>query len=254
MNNLICVKAKKSDAESIVNLFTESGSNPYKWNISKWEKYYRMYPEGKPTSFVVKKKDVVIGHYGILPVKINNIHGYLGVHAYVSINSRGLEVIKMLLEKIDELISENKFIVGFANNNFAQVLKRFFGWDILGYLTFSNEVGFDEKWRENKNCFVYSSAWYKWKFGEKRNYFNQQYVKDGKKYNQLLKTFPTTKTFFEKINCWNPSKSTETNHKIWSQPIAIKGSPSLSRNISDWYIEMGDSDTFEYQNKMINVS
>ena len=160
----------------------------------------------------------------------------------------------MLLEKVDDFVSADKFIIGFTNNNFAQVLNRFFGWDILGFLNFSNEASFDDQWRENKNCFVYSSEWYQWKFGENKNYYLQQYEKDGKTYNQLLKTLPTTRSFFKQINCWNPYKNTETHYKKWFQPITIKGCLSLSRNISDWYIEMGDSDTFEYQNKSLNGS
>jgi hypothetical protein len=52
--------AQPEDAQGIVSLFTEESSNPYNWNIKKWEHYYKSYTEGTPISIVAEKNNQII--------------------------------------------------------------------------------------------------------------------------------------------------------------------------------------------------
>lgn len=49
---IVIREALDSDIDEIVELFCESGSNPYSCTREKWRHYYRDYPDGTPTSLV----------------------------------------------------------------------------------------------------------------------------------------------------------------------------------------------------------
>jgi hypothetical protein len=242
--------ANKNDAKNIVSLFTSEG-NPYHWTLSKWNHYYMNYPEGKPVS-VVALDNGVIGHYGMLPVRINQYNAMLGVHAFVKKEYRGSGVIFNLMYLVNKYCSDNgiDFICGFNNHNFAKICKSILKWNIAGYLLFDDVSYFDNQNYQDRYRFIYSQKWYQWKFGSLKPFYTKEYIKDGKRLTQLLKT-NRTNIINDSINLWNPERYTLTEPDKWNQPFLIKViNNKIDKNVLDirnWYIEMGDSDTFEYE-------
>ncbi|NLT94824.1 MAG: GNAT family N-acetyltransferase [Clostridia bacterium] len=241
----------KEDIEGIVKLFSTNG-NPYNWNVSKWRYYYECYPEGRSISIIALDDDKVIGHYGLLPVKVNELNAMLGLHAFVHPDYRGLVVIKKLLNLATEVSKEKNidFIIGFSNEGFTKVLTAIFSWHLLGYLVFENvkEYCIDDL---NKYSCQYSEDWYKWKFGSLQDVYIKNYVKDGEMYHQVLKVpgkreIKASDFGLDFLNIWKPAKNTNS---LWKQPVTIKminECPNDLLDICNWSIDMGDSDTFEY--------
>lgn len=244
-----------NNASKVVELFAING-NPYHWTIEKWNKYYQEYPYSGAVSIAAFEADNAIGHYGLLPVRIGNYEALMGVHAYVKDGFRNLKIINTLLLEVYKYAEEHNyaFICGFSNHNFSKVLSAVFKWKVIGYLSFDTVDNLIIKDREKYLYkFNYTDEWYQWKFGQISDVYIKNYIKDGQTYNQLLKV--KTKGIIDlsskgKINFWNPDKYLSEYQEGWNQPFLIK--PIMKDvedtiyNIRNWYLEMGDSDTFEF--------
>lgn len=247
-----------SDIEGVISLFCETGVNPYNWSSTKWRHYYRDFPEGRPVSLVATLEGHVIGHYGMLPVRIGTHSAMLGLHAYVAANQRGLTVISALMKEVDLKCKSLgvALICGFANPKFTTVKTTLFKWKTpcwLGFQQGTNNKDLAEI-RNKKYAFKYSPAWFEWRFGSLQNQYLSRYIdKQGNVKKQLLKT--TTNTRSEKIvdaEAWSPL-STYPSHTEgpFCQPFSIKvfDTSLIKDGVLDhnnWSIEMGDSDTFQY--------
>lgn len=238
----------------VIRLFSVKG-NKYKWDINKWQKYYQEYPYNGAASIGVFENGKIIGHYGVLPIKIGSYRALMGIHAYVKEDARNLQAINLLLKEVYNYANDKKydFICGFSNHNFSKVLNIIFKWKILGYLSFDTVSSIVFK-KEKKYHFDYDDQWYEWKFGCLSDKYIKRYNKDGQWYNQLLKTRGDVHIIQldnnEMINFWNPDKYFNREVFGWNQPFLMKAvNENLDISIYDinnWYIEMGDSDTFEF--------
>lgn len=248
----------ESDVEGVISLFCENGENPYNWSIEKWKHYYLYYPEGEPISFVATIRGKIIGHYGMLPVRIGRHCAMMGLHAYIAADQRGLAVISALMKEVDLKCKKREIalICGFANPNFSIVKTTIFKWKIVCWLGF--QKGIDNSSmvaaRSKKYYFSYSPRWYSWRFGALQNEYVSRYIDpQGNMHKQLLKT--TKNTCLDKIaesEGWSPI-STYPKNRVGQlcQPFSIKvfdehliNEGILNHN--NWKIEMGDSDTFHY--------
>ena len=261
IDSVIVRQAMPDDAKKIVSLFCEIGCNDYNWNRDKWLHYYVNYPEGNPVSFVAELKNKIIGHYGILPVRIGSCNGMLGLHAYVSTQYRGLTVLSNMMKKVDDYcVKENlDLICGFANPSFALIKKIFFKWHIPFWLGFKKNIQrADVLNKDKKFYFEYSDDWFKWRFHEDRSIYISKH-KDSQTRNirkQCLKLKYEKQTNIETLldNCegWSPSYLfTKQQSDQFCQPFSLKVyNPALLDKgifqMQNWFIEMGDSDTFIY--------
>lgn len=247
---IIEITKSKDNIKKVVDMFNYE----YKWDVEKWEKYYEKYPCEGARSFIAVNGVELIGHYGVLPIRIGEYRALLGVHAYIKTGHRNLVIIDELLKKVYEYAKENDyaFVCGFSNNNFSEILKKIFKWRLIGYLFFDNKSEIELK-SEYKYKFIYDDNWYLWKFGELQDVYFKDYEKNGEIYKQLLKIRMkknSTLNFNEDINFWNPNKFLK-DCKIgtWNQPFLVKAiKDNLPEDLFDprhWFIEMGDSDTFE---------
>lgn len=253
-------KADISKARLIVALFNEDGDNQYNWCEEKWAHYYVDYPEGNAISLIAELNGEVIGHYGLLPVQIGNWPAMLGLHAYVSKKFRGLTIISELMTKVDAICKENKIalLCGFANPKFALISKTFFKWKIPVWLGVNQDIKVDDLTRNNARFyFKYSDSWNHWRFGKNKNMYISRYRdNDGKEHKQLLKvnSVPVKEECVNLLNteCWSPNMNFEKDDKNYlRQPFSIKIYEQMLiedgvMNPANWFIEMGDSDTFTY--------
>src|SRR5690242_16342269 len=124
------------DALAIARLFAEGGSNPYGWSPEKWRHYYREYPEGTSLSLVAEIGDEIVGHYGILPLRIGPVPSALGLHAFVSDRYRGLTVLSELMKGVDQQCRERGIVAlcGFPNAAFARVCSALYKWRTVAWL------------------------------------------------------------------------------------------------------------------------
>jgi GNAT superfamily N-acetyltransferase len=246
------------DVEGIVSLFCETGTNPYNWSVEKWTHYYEDYPDGQPISLVAVINDQVVGHYGMLPVRIGQLSAMLGLHAYVARQQRGLTVISALMKEVDRRCQALgvALICGFANPKFSFVKSTIFKWQIPCWLGFQRGLSSVdiEAGRNKKFSFQYTPKWYEWRFGEKRDQYISKYVDgNGIIHRQLLKVSAETALIQgEEIEAWTPNSTYQTNQQDqFCQPFSIKvfDQRLISEDVlnhANWSIEMGDSDTFQY--------
>lgn len=252
--NIKIKSINKENCFEIVRLFSNNG-NPYHWTVDKWSHYYEQYPFKGARSFAAVIDGKTVGHYGVVPVNIGGYKALLGLHAYVKEDFRNLKVINLLLKKVYEYAKKNDydFICGFSNHNFSKVLSDIFKWDIVGYLSFDNVKHIENNiydLEKYKYYFQYTDEWYLWKFRYLSDVYINKYIKDDKTYNQLLKLRnPLSCNKVKEINFWNPKKFLKVGKEGWTQPFLIK---KINVNVKDsllnpqnWFIEMGDSDTFE---------
>lgn len=253
-------RSTTGDAAGIVRLFSEGG-NPYNWNIKTWQHYYHYYPEGETVAFVAESDSNIIGHYGLFPVVIGDTQVYMGAHAYVSESVRGLAVISQLMKSLDDFCIENDipFIVGFANPRFTIVKTKLFKWRTPFFASFVTTQQFDhETFKERPLCFQYSDEWLQWRFGKVIAPVVSQYMKDDdeKPVYQLLHTRTNVAANDYRLvglECWSPTGYIKDPcSSSFSQPFSLKiyaknwkGADLL--NPDNWYIQMGDSDTFVYK-------
>jgi hypothetical protein len=260
IDSIVVRKACESDGPDITNLFCEDESNPYGWDVSKWNHYYLDYPEGLAIALVAEVNSKIVGHYGMVPVKIGRLPAMLGLHAYVSTYYRGLTVISALMKEVDNICRAEgiALICGFANSSFSLIKKTFFKWDIPIWLGFKSDLAIKDIKRDNQPFyFNYSDNWYEWRFGEiKSEYLSRYENADGIAKKQLLKMrknkFENGKLHLEGVEAWTPTLVfAKEQNDLFCQPLAVK---IFDRRLIDegvlvtenWFVEMGDSDTFNY--------
>jgi len=251
-------EATLNDAEGVAALFAADG-NPHCWSAEKYLHYYRDYPEGRPFALVaVSDEGEMVGFYALLPVQISDLPCFMQLHVFVREDYRRYPIAKTFLEKGCDYANGKgaAMIIAFSNYKFSQVLRRLFGWHLLGYLEFADVSEVDPECYRDRLHFEYSDDWFHWKFGnDLKDAYVQTYNKDGKSVCQLLKARNNQKanaSQFEvvSLNAWHPDGYRECDQGTWSQTVTIK---ALRQELVDyiydlrnWYIEMGDSDTFEF--------
>ncbi|KFZ31360.1 hypothetical protein IDSA_01135 [Pseudidiomarina salinarum] len=251
-------QASRADAEGVVALFSEDG-NPHNWDIGKWERYYIDYTEGNVVAFIVESESKIIGHYGLFPVRIGKHAVYMGAHAHVSSSHRGLAVISALMSALDKFCIDNNipFIVGFANPNFTIVKTKLFKWTTPFFASFvrKSELSLSD-FVDRPLRFNYSAAWLKWRFGEDTAPVVSKYQKqnDSTVYQLLFTTddFKAANYGLPEVECWSPDGYLEETGEEFAQPFSIKIYDKRWRGADlmdpdNWYIQMGDSDTFIYK-------
>jgi len=259
LDTLAIRQATTADAANIASLFIENG-NPYNWTADKWLHYYRDYTEGDAVALIAEVDGKVVGHYGMFPVKLGFYPAFLGMHAYVAEDYRGLSIISPLMREVDRYvkISGAKIICGFANPEFSLIKKTFFKWKILLWLGFKASLEQDDLVHEYaKFYFSYSNNWFRWRFGEEKNAYVSRYVGgDGKSRIQCLKAFPGKPLIpsSKLVHCegWSPKLYfNKKPERVFAQPFSIKiyDNSLIEKGVydpSNWFLEMGDSDTFQY--------
>ncbi|WP_322003675.1 hypothetical protein [Marinobacter alexandrii] len=252
-------RATAADNEGIVTLFQEGG-NPHNWSSAKWEHYYRDYPEGPTISFVAESGHGIIGHYGLFPVTIGSYQVYMGAHAYVSESVRGLAVISSLMKSLDEfcVAEQIPFIVGFANQRFTTVKTKLFKWKTPLYASFVSTGKFDPgRFQGRPFQFHYSSDWVTWRFGKSGTPVISKYQKqDGEEpvYQLLFTERKVEARDFDigEFECWSPEDYSSEPSAVFAQPFSVKiydkqwSGPDLL-DPENWFIQMGDSDTFVFK-------
>ena len=251
--------ATVANREDVVKLFSEN-DNPHGWDSQRWNHYYLDYPEGESVSIVAKYDGKVVGHYGLLPIKIGEYNGFLGVHAYVSADMRGLTVISALMKYVDTVCEQKNvdILCGFANKNFTLVKQQLYKWYVVCWMGFSKRRNFIEtSFSSRKFRFNYSDSWYKWRFGEEKDtYFSLYTQRNEGGVLQLLKTRKdiVSENGVDLFECWHPSEYFQEKQSHFTQPFSMKlfGS-NINKNeildLDNWYLEMGDSDTFVYKSR-----
>ena len=249
--------ATDKDIDQLVELFSSDG-NPHNWSHKKFHHYYSEYPEGIPISVVADDSGKIVGHFGIFPGQVGSFTVMTSHAAYVNVKYRNTKVIAGILKKIDQICIDLKkdFIWAPANLRFTPVLAAYFNWKTIGYVSFVNVKQYEIEKYTNRYQFSYSDKWYQWKFGEKRDIYLQDYKKDNTTYHQLLKTANTNTVIardhgLPHLNCWVPTEYSKEKSNGWIQPISIKiinsDIPKDVLDINNWFLEMGDSDAFEWR-------
>ncbi|GAB3443592.1 GNAT family N-acetyltransferase [Massilia solisilvae] len=251
-------ETRDADIDGVIALFCETGSNPYNWCPAKWRHYYRDYPEGRPLSLVALIDGRIVGHYGMLPVRIGEHAAMLGVHAYVAADQRGLTVISALMKDVDQRCQAAgiALICGFANPRFTIVKTTVFKWKATCWLGFQQGIGADDlaAAKGRKFFFNYSAPWYDWRFGAAADQYLSRYVDpQGAVHKQLLKTTPrTVAASIAGAEGWSPNSTYPAGREgEFRQPFSMKvfDERLIAQGIlehGNWSIEMGDSDTFQY--------
>jgi hypothetical protein len=245
--------ALSQDRDAIVALFQEDG-NRHGWNREKWNHYYLDYPDGSPVGVVLEASGRIVGHYGMLPVRIAQHRPMLGLHAYISADCRGINSVAKLMKAVDDfcLLSGVPFICGFSNAAFTEVKTRLFKWRIATWLTFARVSSFDlDQFAGRTLRFAYSAAWFRWRFGAKRTLYLSRYERDGRAVLQLLKCGGGAINSDEPFECWHPERYSIEEPTELAQPFCIKCydlslDQALLCSPENWFIEMGDSDSFAY--------
>jgi hypothetical protein len=250
--------ADEDDAPAIVRLFTENGSNPYGWTPAKWRHYYREYPEGTPLSLVAEIDDEIIGHYGILPLRIGVLPSALGLHAFVSERFRGLTVLSELMKAVDHECHRLQFaaLCGFPNAAFARVCSALFKWRAVAWLGVVSGISArDVDHGDAPYRFRYTDAWYQWRFGAREpSYVSRHVDASGQVRKQLLKLGPDTEAAAaipQGCEAWTRSAMFDRpSAGEFRQAFAVRiYDASRAPDMNDsraWGIDMGDSDTFVY--------
>ena len=257
-SGIVVRTAKLSDAVRVSNLFCEDGTNPYDLSAQKWLHYYNDYPEGQPVALVAEIDGEIVGHYGMLPIHIGDSPAMLGLHAYVSTKCRGLTVISALMAEVDNICRARgaAMICGFANSKFALIKKTFYKWHTPLWLGFKKGTALADTNRENSPFyFKYSDAWYTWRFGEERDYYLSCFTDaEGILRKQLLKArnIVYNVNMLADSECWSKSDTypKDPGDRFY-QPFSVKifDKSFIDRGVllpENWFIEMGDSDTFRY--------
>jgi len=257
-DDIVVRLAEPSDAEGIVQLFLEDGTNAYEWSIQKWWHYYVDYPDGQPIALIAEIDKKTVGHYGMVPVVIGKWHAMLGLHAYVSKDYRGLSIISTVMAGVDAVCKDRgvALVCGFANPNFSLIKKTFFKWHIPLWLGFKKGISAADAVRGDATFFFeYSEDWYSWRFGVARDCYLSRFVDgEGNIHKQVLKMRGRTLEKEQLCNaeCWSRSTMYATaQRKQFCQPYSVKIYDRSLINLGilrpeNWFIEMGDSDTFKY--------
>lgn len=250
--------AEDKDIEQIIDLFCESGSNHYQWTSEKWMHYYRHYSEGHAVSLIATLNNKVVGHYGLLPVKIAETPSMMGLHAYVAKAQRGLTVISALMKEVDRICNQSDvgLICGFANPQFSLIKSTIFKWKTVCWLAFKNGLTVQdlEIKKGKKFYFNYSKEWFEWRFGTQLDNYVSFYRDSNKCTHVQLLKYRNEKQLIGDLNLelWSPVATYPTNQPhTFCQPFSIKiyDRKLVEEGVSNsenWSIDMGDSDTFQY--------
>lgn len=250
--------AEPADAERVVRLFCEDGTNRYGWSADKWRHYYLDYPAGRPVALVAEIDGELVGHYGMVPVAIGSWPAMLGLHAYVSSRYRGLTVLAALMAEVDRLCRAEgvALICGFANPRFTLVKKTMFKWQVPLWLGFKKGTTPADTLRgDARFYFQYPDAWYAWRFGAERGCYLSRFVDAGGAVRkQLLKTRGGVPDLAElpDSECWSRRMMYPAEQPgPFCQPFSLKVYDGSLIDLGilqpgKWFLEMGDSDTFNY--------
>lgn len=224
------------------------------WSEAKYRHYYHDYPEGETVSVVAEEGGVIVAHVGLVPVRISGTRAFLVLQVLVSKDHRrGGTLVEVLRFAEDEGRRRGaRLLCGFGNIRFSRVAERFAKWRIAGYLRFAlvEELTVPQ----GRLAFEYSDAWYRWKLGTGASVVIRPYAKDGTTYHQLLKTrgmsaVRATDHGVAALHLFHPDRTSAEATTDWSQPFVVR--PLVSdldprfEDLRQWYVEMGDSDTFE---------
>lgn len=119
----------------ISELFLESFGKPLDKEL--WEWAYLNNPFGEPKVAIAIHQGIIIGHYAVIPMNIENkdkeLLGFLSMTTMVAINFRKLRLFQRLAEMVyDRIESLNlpSIVFGFPNDNSAPGFKKRLGWTI----------------------------------------------------------------------------------------------------------------------------
>ena len=250
-------RATEEDVPEVIAMLHEHWS-VQGWGAGKYRHYYRDYPEGETLSAIAvdDETNAPVAHFGVLPIRVSGIAAGLILQVLVrSDHRRGKTLVELTSFAKEEMRRAGaRFLCGFANYRFAKVAQRLLGWKILGYLRFADVESIDLSLYRDRFAFEYSDAWYDWKLARRDPVYLQRYQKDDAVHHQLIKTrgFPrlsAPELGVPKLNLWHPDRYLKEETTEWSQPLVyVPLDDALPRELGDisrWYVEMGDSDTFE---------
>ena len=119
----------------INDLFNESFGKPLDKEL--WEWAYLNNPFGEPKVAIAIHQGIVIGHYAVIPMNIENkdkeLLGFLSMTTMVAIDFRKLRLFQRLAEMVYERIQSLNLptiVFGFPNDNSAPGFKKRLGWTI----------------------------------------------------------------------------------------------------------------------------
>jgi len=120
----------------ISELFAETFGKPLDKEL--WEWAYLNNPFGEPKVAIAMHNNVVIGHYAVIPMNLENkdkeLSGFLAMTTMVSAKFRKFALFKQLAEMVYERIQCLDYpviVFGFPNNSAVPGLKKRLGWTIL---------------------------------------------------------------------------------------------------------------------------
>lgn len=243
--------------EGSIELLQSIDGNRYNWCEEKFDSYYLNYPYPQPTAVNLIENETVVAFNGILPCRIGNYKAGMMAHTFISPPYRDIRNINLLISKTIEVAKSQglDMLVGFPNHKFNKILSTLFKWDNIGMMKFveSSEVlNLDKPF-----FFNVDSSWYKWKFNEEKDFYIKCYQKDQTFYHQLLKNkkqhIKASELGLERLSHWEPIKIEKVKDSDWTQPFVLKmlsnDLPGSIKDITNWRIEMGDSDSFEWVRK-----
>lgn len=136
--DLINIKSKEellTYYSGISDLFLESFGKPLDKEL--WEWAYLNNPFGEPRVAIAVHQGLVIGHYAVIPMNIENksheLLGFLSMTTMVAINFRKLRLFQRLAEMVYEdiqCLDLPSIVFGFPNDNSAPGFKKRLGWTI----------------------------------------------------------------------------------------------------------------------------
>ncbi len=226
------------------------------WSLAKYRHYYVDYPEGEAISMVALDDGAIVAHVGLLPIRISGTPAYLVLQVLVSQHyRRGGTLVEMLRASEDEARRRGaQLLCGFGNIRFSKVAARFAHWTIAGFLRFAEVEALAVADYRDRLAFEYGPAWYRWKLGSEAPVEIRPYTKDGRTYHQLLKTrgvahVSAAEQGVPALHLFHPDRTSPVETTDWSQPFVVRplveGLDPRFLDLRQWYVEMGDSDTFE---------
>ena len=136
---LILIESKEvllTHFSGISNLFFETFGKPMDKEL--WEWAYLKNPFGDPIVAISMHNEVIVGHYAVIPMNIENkdkeLAGFLNMTTMVSSKFRKFALFVQLAEMVYERIQCLGYpviVFGFPNNNAAPGLRKRLGWTIL---------------------------------------------------------------------------------------------------------------------------
>ena len=251
-------ETRDEDIDSLIDMFAADG-NPHGWSRAKWEYYYRQFPCDafpikKTISIIAVETDTqtVVGHFGAVPSQISDMPTMSTTHVMLAPAARGGTTLLKLAQAVASEAQNlgARMLCVFANARFSIVAERLLKWKLLGHLHYKNIAEIDTTAFQDSFRFQAPEAWAQWKFGNTNPAQISVYDKGGETYHQTLKVLKdghyTAQAYDARwLNVWEP----HSEPSDWSQPFVIHplddDLPPSVFDITNWHIEMADSDTFE---------